>query len=407
MEPITINGFPHGMNNLTPDYSLPLGTIRNGQNIDIYDDGKFRRRKGSTKKVNTSGSHSFWHDPKNLNPDVNYYVNETSLYSLRESGGVFTSTELVAGLAVGRRVSYTCVNGDVFWTNGVISGRIRNGINVGWGVKAPSNKPVLTATIGGALYGGTYQIVITHRNSLGEESGTDNAVSVTVSDNNRIVLTGLVAPLSADITQTCIYVTLPNGGVFYKVATISSTSTTYEINTVANVTTALKTQFLQPMVAGSRIAHLHGVIYVAVGSYVFYTEPLRYGLCNLNENFYSFPADVTEILAVQDGIYVCSDETYFLSSPGTSDVTQKVVSPYGAVYGTGTYIPNSTAVAWFSPRGQVIAVESGQVKVITEENYAPGIMSTGVSIVREKNGLKQIINTVQQSAVSPLEYIGD
>lgn len=406
-EPVAIDGFPVGVNNLAPDYALPQGAMRDGQNIDIYDNGKFRRRKGSTKKMSATSSHSLWHDPKNPNPDVNYYVSGTSLYSLRENAGTLTSSLLVAGLAAGRRLSYVYVNGDVFWTNGIASGRIRNGVNVGWGVEAPSRKPILTASVGGALYAGTYQVVLTYRNSLGEESGTDGAVSVAVPDNGKIVLTGLAAPLSADVIQTCVYATSANGDVFHKIATIPSGSSTCTITTVANATTALKTQFLQPMLPGDRIAHLHGVIYVAVGPYVFHTEPLRYGLCNINENFYTFPADVTEILAVPDGLYVCADKTYFLSSPATPDVVQKVVLPYGAVHGTGTYLPNSMAVAWFSPRGQVVAVESGQVKVTTEANYMPGTMSYGASIVREKNGLKQIINTVQQSAKSSLEYIGD
>ena len=412
-DPYTLEGWPMGVNNLLPDYALPKEALRDGINIDIYDNGKIKRRAGSTKKVTLTGAHSLWSDPKNPRPTVNYYVAGTTLYSLKVVSGVLTSTSLVTGLAAGRKVAYLFLNGDVFWSNGIVSGRIHNGVNGPWGLETPANLPILTANAVGGLFPGIYQVAITYRNALGEESGTGPAQSVNVSAGGSIILTNLPVPVSGQITQTVIYCTPANGEALHKVATIPSNSSTYTITTMANATTILRTQFLQPMPAGDRIAQLNGVIFVSSGPNIFYTEPLRYGLCNLNENFYSFPQDVDEMLAVpdeaglrpQEGLYVCADKTYFILRAGVPEAEQKIIFQFGAIRGTGVYMLNKPDVMWFSPRGQVTGGLAGHAKIDTEAQFMPGVMSHGASIIREQNGLKQIINTVNQSAISPVEFV--
>jgi hypothetical protein len=413
-DPYTVEGWPLGINNLLPDYSLPKEALRDGINIDIFDSGKIQLRKGSTKKVSLIGAHSFWSDPKNPRPDISYYVAGTTLYSLKVVSGVLTSAAIATGLSAGRKVAYLFLNGDVFWSNGVISGRIHNGVNGPWGLETPANLPILTANVAGSLFPGVYQVALTYRNALGEESGTGPAQTINVPAGGSIVLTGMPIPINTQITQICVYCTPANGEALHKVAVIPSNSSTYTISTLANATTILRTQFLQPMPAGDRIAHLNGIIFVASGSVVYFSEPLRYGLCNLNENFYSYPQDVDEILAVpdeaglrpQEGLYVCADRTYFLLRAGVPEVEQKITLPFGAIRGTGTYMLNSPNVIWFSPRGQVTGGLAGHAKVDTEAQYMPGVMSHGTSIIREQSGLKQIINTVNQSDISPVEFTG-
>jgi hypothetical protein len=413
-DPYTLEGFPLGINNLLPDYSLPKEALRDAINVDIYDTGKIKRRTGSTKKVSLIGAHSFWTDPKNPRPEVAYYAAGTTLYSLKMISGVLTSAAIATGLAAGRKVTYLFLNGDVFWSNGIISGRIHNGVNVDWGVETPAAYPVLTANAVGGLFPGVYQVALTFRNSNGEESGTNKAQSINVAAGGSIILTGMPAPVNSDVTQICVYCTPANGEALHKVAVLPYNASTYTINTMANATTVLRTQFLQPMPAGDRIAHLNGIIFVASGPTVFHSEPFRYGLCNLNENFYSFPQDVDEILAVpdeaglrpQEGLYVCADKTYFILRAGSHEAELKIIFQFGAIRGTGLYMRNSPNVTWFSPRGQVTGGLAGKAKLDTELMYAPGIMSSGASIIREQVGLKQIINNVQQSEISPLEFTG-
>jgi hypothetical protein len=164
------------------------------------------------------------------------------------------------------------------------------------------------------------------------------------------------------------------------------------------------------MPAGTILEHVNGVIYAVSGANIFYSEPLRFGLCDFSKNFYSFPQDISVMLGIsaagQHGLYVCSDNTYWLEAPGTEDVRQKPVLPFGGVKGTGIHLPNTVDVTWFSPRGQVQASLGGQAKITSEGVFIPGIMSGGSAILREKEGLRQIINVVQRTENNVLSYTG-
>lgn len=389
--------------------------MRDSCNVDLYQDGKPHLRDGCVKLTSMVNSHSLWSDPKNSNPQISYYVAGSTMYAMTRNAGVLSSTSIVTGLAIGKKVAYCEVNGDIFWSNGIATGRIRNGTtNTEWGIENPASNPVLYAGAAGGLYLGDYQIALTYRNAAGEESGTGKAQKIRVGDNGSITLSNIPQPVSTEVTQIVIYASPANGDALFKVATIPRGQTSFVIGTVANAGTALKTQFLQQMPAGTRIAHLGGIIYVAVGNYVFFCEPFRYGLCDLNENFYGYASPVDELLMVpddagirpQDGLYVCADKTYFILRAGSKEAEQKVIFPFGAVPGTGTYLKNGTEVAWFSPRGQITASIGGHAKICNDGNFMPGLMSSGASFVREKNGLRQIVNTVHQSAISPLEFKG-
>jgi hypothetical protein len=159
------------------------------------------------------------------------------------------------------------------------------------------------------------------------------------------------------------------------------------------------------MPPGNIIAHLNGVMYVATQDGIWHSETFRFGLCNVNENFYLYPTAPTILLATPDGLYVSADKSYFISSPATLDAKQTVTLPFGGVFGTGVYLPDSTDVAWFSPRGQVIA-SGGAAKVVTAGHYAPGTMTAGASFVREQEGLRQIVNVATQYTSNPLVYTG-
>ena len=416
MQPITVKGFPIGINNIEPDYAMPEGSARDIINADIYNDGKLRRRRGSVMSFGGLDIHSLWSDPRNPDPQIAFYVAGTSLFSLQYISGSLVSSTVATGLQRGAEVSYFELAGDIFWSNGFVNGRIRNGtLNVPWGVETPAKNPVLTAGVTGSLPAGHYQVVLTFRNSLGEESGATLAQGIDVLANGSITLTNMPQPASFDVIQTCIYCTPQNGDVMYKVAVVASSTTTFTITNASIGTTMLKTQFLSPMPAGVSICHLNGSIYVAQGNFIYYSEPFRYGLCNLRENFYQFPGEVDIVLGVpdeagmrpQEGIFVCADKTYFILRAGTKEAENKIIFPFGGVRGTGTYLRNNTDVAWFSPRGQVTGSIGGHAKLLNDANYTPGKMTHGTSIVREYQGLKQIINTVEQTAISPLQYTGD
>lgn len=98
--------------------------------------------------------------------------------------------------------------------------------------------------------------------------------------------------------------------------------------------------------------------------------------------------------SVADGIYICSDQTYWLSEIDTNEFQQRVVLPYGAVKGTGINIPKSDNVAWFSRFGMVIAGLEAQISNIQEDKSAVSEFENGAMIFREQKGLRQIIATL-------------
>ena len=391
-------GWPKGVDNIHASHELPQDVLRDAVNVDIFESGKLRRRRGSTLQTALVGAHSLWSDPNVLEA---YYVAGTTMYSLSQA---LASVAVVTGLMPGAKVSYLQLNGEVFWSNGVTSGRIVGGVNAPWGVETPAGNATLAATTGG-LIAGTYQIVTTFRNAAGEESGAQNAQAITLTATGGISITNLPAAISATITHQNIYATLANGDVLYKIATLPIATTTFSLVSMPTQTVALKTQDLAAMLAGTILAYHNGQIFVASGRFVYYSEPLRYGLYNPTKNFYMYPEDVTVMLATQDGLHICADKTYFVSGAGTDDAAQVVKFPYGGIRGTGVYLPEDTGVAWFSPRGQMRAVGSEVVSLI-EKQFVPGIMSSGNAFVREQQGLKQIITVVQQSGDSPLKYTG-
>lgn len=396
--PLTIKGWVKGVDNIHAPYELPRDALRVGENIDILDSGKIRRRNGSTASVSAVGVHSLWSNEKVSDA---YYVAGSTMYSLSDS---LASAAVVTGLTPGARVAYVEVNGEILWSNGVVTGRLANGVNYPLGVETPAGVAQLAATTG-ALPAGRYQITTTFRTASGEEGGAQNAGAIVLSSAGGITMSNMPAAQSATVTHRCIYATLANGDVMYKIATIPSAGSSYTISNIGSQTVALRTMNTQPMPAGSILAFVNGVLYVAVGPIVYHSEPMRYGQCNLSKNYYAYPVDVDIMVTTPSGVFICADKTYFLENPGTSEVIQRTVFPFGGVKGTGVYLPGSTGAAWYSPRGQVTATGS-QATLTSEKMFVPGVMTSGASMAREENGVKQIVNVANVGEANALEYTG-
>lgn len=399
---VSLKGWQKGVDNIHADMELPDDTLRGGVNVDIYDSGKLKRRRGSTETLALVGSHSLW---SHEDLDVAYYVAGTTMYQLESD--LVTATAIVTGLMANRAVAYHYLNGEVFWSNGITSGRIRSGVNTQWGIETPSSIAVLAAGTGGLL-AGTYQVVTTFKNAAGEESGASNALSITLAATGGIDMTGMPPASSAEIVYRCVYATVQNGGVLYKIAQLPVAQTTYSITNINTQTTALRTQDFAPMPAGTIIAYCKGRLFVAIGPYVFYSEPLRYGLYNPVMNFFMFSENVSILLGTENGVYIAAEKTYFVSNPGADDMVQHTVFNFGGVRGTGVYMPKGDDydVAWFCKRGQVVA-KNESAKLLTDKSHAPGIMISGVSLVREQQGIRQVVTITHQSGPSPLAYVGE
>jgi len=168
-----------GINNRLPDYQLGIvergrkagDYLRNAVNVDLTATGTLQRRKGSTLAQAGTDCHSLWSDGEQA-----FYADGTELKR-------FTGETVATGLAYGRPVSFCkAPTGDVIWTDGARIEAIGKG---SLAVPTPNPAPVVTASSGGALHAGYYQVAITAVAADGRESGSTWPVQVQVQDSGR------------------------------------------------------------------------------------------------------------------------------------------------------------------------------------------------------------------------------
>ena len=372
-----------GINNRLPDHQLGIvergqragDYLRNAVNVDLTAAGTLQRRKGSTLAQAGADCHSLWSDGEQA-----FYVDGDTLYQ-------YPRTVLRSGLVPGRRVSY-CETpaGDVIWSNGTVLERIRAGVSAPVGLPVPNPAPSISATAGGSLKAGVYQVAITATNADGEESGATWPVQVVVADGGRIEIAGLPG------TLTNIYVSPLNGDKLYLAAT---TTASYIIPVMGAQGAQCPTLNLRPLPAGRFVREYHGRLLVADAAGLYYSEPWAYGLYNPLRGYIPLPG-ITLLEPGQTGVYVATaDKTYWLSGLDVDQVERMVeLLPYGAVDGSATRIENSNDIAWFSARGLIVADAQGQAKNVQEATVAVGPAQIGATLYREQDGMRQLVAAV-------------
>ncbi|MGH9893174.1 MAG: hypothetical protein ACREA0_14530, partial [bacterium] len=324
------------MDNLHRDTELAKESLRNAVNVDISQDGSPRRRPGRTERI-AGDVHSTWSDGNILLAVVG---NTLTKITVNPTTGALTQTVLRSGLAPGVPLTYTEVNGEVYYSNGAITGKIVNGATTPWGIETPAALPVLTASSNGGLLAGTYQVALTYASASGEESGAGPGVAATLSTGQAITVSGIPQPVDPGVSRIRIYRTGPNGEVFYLHGTYAVGTTSTVLSQSATLGERLQTQFLIPAPPGQAIEQFNGVIYIAQGHVLWYTEPLRYGLIH-PDNFIPFPGDIDILAAATTGIYAVADQHYYLGGADPKKMTLVAKLPFGAVRGTLARLPYS------------------------------------------------------------------
>lgn len=384
-----------GINNRLPDHQLGVvergrkagDYLRNAVNVDLTAAGTLQRRKGSTLVVPGSDCHSLWSDGEKA-----FYVDGTNLKR-------FTGEVVATGLAYGRPVSFCkAPTSDVIWTDGVRLEAIGKG---SLAVPTPNPAPTVTASTGGALHAGHYQVCITAVAADGRESGSTWPVQVQVQDSGRIEVSGLPG------TLVNIYVSPLNGDTLY--LTASTTASSYIIPVMGVQGAQCPTLNLRPLPSGRFVCEYHGRLLVADASGLYYSEPWAYGLYNPLRGYIPL-AGITLLEPGQTGVYVATaDKTYWLSGLDVDQVERVVeLLPYGAIEGSAAHIENSNDIAWFSSRGLVIGTQDGQVKNMQEENVAVGAAQAGATLYREQDGMRQLVAAVsgaQESRAAANSYM--
>lgn len=383
--------WPAGMNNVAPDHALPttkygrVNALRNAVNTDVDSAGWLRRRAGYTRIVsgaNIRGGFSC--------PIGTFFVQGSRLLRLNDDN---TTTLLFDGV-VGNDITYEYFNGAVYFSDTWVTKRITAAGAKEWGQNTPA-APLLY-TVSGALPAGTYVAAVTTLDSEGRESGASETTTIKLNTISGIRITGLTTGVTSRI-----YLTSNNGAVLFFTAATSSGQ--YDV-TVPGYDSGkpLDTQFLSKPPAGRIIRHYKGRLYIADGKTVWFTEPYSPDLVHRGRGFFQFTDPVTVMEPGETGMWFVAGTTEFYAGNGPEDFTPTTKLNYGAVYGTSQLLPRTKDAIWYSTKGVVMGTKDGQAENLQEANVAAGSGTTGASLVREQDGIRHMIVSVQNPNVSPL-----
>lgn len=396
-----------GVNNMDEPESLSPDELRAAVNVDITRRNKLRRRSGSTKKYSASDVvHSLY-----SNGLARYFVEGTTLKLLNED---YTTSALRTGMQRAMPVCYQDVGGEVYYSNGIVTGVIRNGTHQPWGIEPPG-VPSLAAAVGG-LYLGTYQVALTYATAEGRESGAVLAGTVELTAVGGIQIDGISTSSNPDVAYVNIYVSPPNGDILYFAAQVANgTSTANIVGGTHSV--PLRTQHIKPPPAGHIIAYYKGRMLIAVGNILYFSEPYALDWFYLSRNFIPLPQKITLIAVVEDGFYVSSDKTYW---HGGNDIKESVLitkSNTRAVQGTralgdGQYVGQEGIAGevqfWLNNNGNVcVGANSGQFQVIKKDKAQYPEATIGTGVFRRQNGLNQYLGLLLSNNNSSSAYLGD
>lgn len=398
-KPIRLRRWLGGINNVADQTDLlgtrtaPIDYLRDAVNIDLDSSGKPAMRPGY--RLLAGGRwHSAWSEE---GMTTAFAVRDGVLVLLRSYGGTVESTPLAE---VGNDpVSYTYMNGEVYWSNpgaaGVTSldGRVRD-----WGLpQAPP--PLASASATGGLLAGTYRVSMTYRNAQGEESGASESISVEVAAGGGILVQTFWLPEGC---RAVLYRSEVNGGVLYQAGTTGVGALTLGAGTVGR---QLDTQFMEQMPTGRIVRAYRGRIYMALdgelSDTLVYSRPLRYGLYKPTEDYVRMGAPISFVEPVDGGLYVGTrDRTYFLAGDDPTKFQQVPVDLYGAVpYASmrcmgsnfGDDVSGTVAV-WWNQRGHMaVGTGTGGVLFPTKERFTMPAQAEGFVGLREYDGAHRVV----------------
>jgi len=393
----TVGPFNLGVYNRRPDFDLRTrdGTfLRAAVNVDISGTGSVRLRKGSTRVVPGNDVHSLWG-----NAATAYFVDDRTLYRAHDLTGTPVTTPLDTGMAKGRRVSYAAVGQDTFYTNGDKIGRIDKKGAHPLGCTPLPLTPNVAGVIGGSLTGGVYRVCFAFVNADGEHSGATAPQRVDVPEGGKISVTGLPTTWPTDATSLAIFATSVNDDVLRHVWTLVAPAATMALASPMAYGARCQTAFLTRMPAGDIVRELNGRLLVAVGNALFYSEPYAYALTNPERNYVMFHEPITVVEPVNNGVYVVADQAYWIAGDIASTELNPVL-PYGGVAYSSGQVLHKNECFWMSTRGLVVADQNGGVRNVQEGNIVVSPAMAGASLMRESDGIKQLIASTFGSEVS-------
>lgn len=385
MKPMKLGPFL-GVNNRRPDYGLNVPKqgdfLRSAVNVDIDEAGMIRRRAGTARIQAMNGAHSLY-----MHTTVNgFLVRDSVLYAITLP--TYSET-LLKILSSNARMTYVHFGEhDHYFSNGVDSGRITEGVAYPMGLPTP---PVPTVVvIGGGLPKGNYQVGVTYvNNTTGEEGGIGAlaAAELTATGGIRVTLPGATSGAS----HVNVYLTESNGTVPLLHSSLAAPTASVDLSTLAAGRPS-SGRIEAPLPAGSLFRH-NGRLCSFKDNTVYVGLPYRAGYYPPLEGFIPFPDDITMALSNQTGVFVATCKTYYI--PGDLGNVEGMIAdvlPYGAVPGTAFTLPDESKWGWFGDKGFVTVDTSPQPTATMRENIDVSAPALGCAVVLEHDGYHHVVS---------------
>ena len=406
-----------GINNLSKETSNTPNTLREGVDVDMDKEGKITSRRGYGAVIVECGNgHSLWADK--LFP-VALFADGADLRAFHPNE---TAETLLSTLSPGLPVSYARINNDAYWSNGIQRGMVTLGMETAdWACEQPDGQPALSTTANGRFKAGQVQVCVTFIDRFGRESGASVAATIELSAEGGVLLENIPQPTDpAETPLVAIYATGADGTALYAAARIPAGLLQYSLLSPPDGR-VIATQHLRPMPAGHIVAYGNGRQFVARDNFLFWSEPLRYGLLNPAGNYMRFPQRIDMAAFSADGtdgagLYVAAgDRTYWLGGADPAGWRQNVASVYGAIPGTACPTPaevwgidsKTEVTAWLSKNGHFcVGLPGGKIVSHKEGEAVTGVAERGASLFREADGLRQFLSTLRATTM-PKMGVGD
>lgn len=388
----SVGPWTKGIVNSSRDYSLPKGACLDALNVDFSDDGAALSRSGFSGTAAVDNGHSL----SNQGGKV-MFCNGTALGVIAGVNPLIITT-LRTGLNI-RPVSYAERGGEVWWSNGEVSGRCNaDNSDHPWVPPAPANIMAVYAGVG-ALPAGSYRVAITHAMSDGEESVASDIETFDLVSPGSIEITLPAATAGTDSFN--VYCSRADGKIMQKYSTVSAAMGSVSITANPAGRQIRERAFLRPLPPGDAICFHGGRLLSLSGEFLFYSKPYDYGVYDPDQDYVALGAEGSIVASVESGVFVAADRTWFFSGTDIATSEQMEKLPFGAAAGTAFVHPVATSpvVGWYSDEGLALGSADGSVKMMQRDRgfIAPSAQS-GAVWVRQRDGMAHAVVTLDSTA---------
>lgn len=376
-----------GVDLLSDETQMPAGAVRSAINVDIDRNGQPRRRKGSALALPGSdiGSLFAW-------GNALIAVSGAQVVSIHPDTLAVTP---LFDLPAHCEADYTVHNGDLYVATPHALLRLHGAALAPAGVRLPAALPTVAPHSAGALTPGLYTVAVSVVGAGGEESPA--RVIGQAQTEAGLVLTGLASGYTWRV-----YLSPPDGDALYLSEEFASFMPQHVLGTYPQGAPCT-TQNLAYLPGGHLVRAQGGRLFVANGSTLWYSEPLRPHLTAPRRNFVEFVGRIRLLEFVGEGAYVGDERgVWWLSGNDPAQHALRLASDAVPVAMSGLTTASHAlkvggsasggdAALWLSSHGHMLGTADGQVTALNSDRIRLVPEITGRTALLLRDGIPQAI----------------